>query len=59
MCIVIINFPVNDIINFENNLSFLIKPFSYMPKNVRTKNTLRMNVPGSDVIGDAMLDKIL
>ena len=32
MCIVIICFPVYDVINFENNLSFLIEPLFYMNK---------------------------
>ena len=32
-CIVIIFFPVYDLINFENNLSFPIKLFFYMPKS--------------------------
>ena len=37
ICIVIICFPVYDAIDFEINLSFLIKPFSYFTKKVRTK----------------------
>ena len=37
MCIVIICFLVSDVINFEINLSFLIKPFFYMTKKVKTK----------------------
>ena len=37
MCIVIVWFPVDDAINFEINLSFLTKPFSYMTKKIRTK----------------------
>ena len=37
ICIVIICFPVCDVINFEINFGFLIKPFSYMTKNVETK----------------------
>ena len=37
MYIVIICLLVCDIINFEIKLSFLIKPFSYMTKKVRTK----------------------
>ena len=37
MCIVLVCFPGCDIINFEINLGFLIKPFSYMTKEVRTK----------------------
>ena len=32
MSIVIICFPICDVVNFEINLSFLIKPFSYMTK---------------------------
>ena len=38
LCIAIISFQVCYIINFEINFSFLIKPFSYMTKKVRTKN---------------------
>ena len=37
ICIVIICFPVFDIINCDINLSFLINSFSYMTKKVRTK----------------------
>ena len=37
MCIVIVGFLGCDVINFEINLSFLTKLFSYMTKNVRTK----------------------
>ena len=37
-CIVIICFADYDVINFEINLSFLMKPFLCMPKTVRTKN---------------------
>ena len=37
MCIMIVCFPDCDVINFENNLSFLIKPFFYITKKVRTK----------------------
>ena len=37
MCIVIIFFSACDVINFEINLSFLIQPFSYMKKQVKTK----------------------
>ena len=33
MCIVLICFPVYDVINFEINLGFLIKPFSYTKKS--------------------------
>ena len=33
----VISFPVCNVKNFENNLSFLIKPFSYRTKKVRTK----------------------
>ena len=50
--IVIICFLVCDIISFEINLTFLIKPFSYMTKKVRTKiesfseqkGNLRLNI---------------
>ena len=38
MIIRIIYFPVHDIINFEVNLSYFIKPFSYTIKKVKTKN---------------------
>ena len=37
MGIAIIYFPVCDVINVEVNLSFLIKPFSYIAIKVRTK----------------------
>ena len=37
MGIVIVCFPGWDVIKFEINLSFLIKPFSHMTKKVRTK----------------------
>ena len=37
MYIIIISFLVDDVINFEVNLSFLIKPFSYMTEKVTTK----------------------
>ena len=37
MCIVITCFPVDDVINFEISLNFLIKPFSCMTKKVRKK----------------------
>ena len=39
MFFVIIYFPLDDYINFEGNLSFLMKPFSYMAKakDFRTK----------------------
>ena len=43
VCIVIICFPVCDVINFENKVSFLIKPLPYITKIVRTSfNVLRM-----------------
>ena len=32
MCIVIIYFPVDGVMNFKINRIFLIKPFSYMTK---------------------------
>ena len=35
---VIICYPDFDVINFEINLSFVIKPFSYMTKKVRKKS---------------------
>ena len=35
-CIVIICFPVDDIVNFDVNLSFIIKSFSRMIKNERS-----------------------
>ena len=37
MCIVINCFPVFEVISFETNLSFLIKPFCYVTKEVGTK----------------------
>ena len=37
ICILSICFPVYDAINFEISLSFLIQPFFYMTKKVRTK----------------------
>ena len=33
VCIVIVCYPVFDVINFETYISFLIEPFSYMTKN--------------------------
>ena len=37
MCILIIAFPVCEVINFETDFSFLIKPLSYMTKKGETK----------------------
>ena len=37
MCIAIVCFPGCDVINFEINLIFLIKPFFYMIKKLRQK----------------------
>ena len=37
MCIAIVCFPGCDIIGFEINLIFLIKPFLYMTKKSRQK----------------------
>ena len=37
LCTVFICFPVWDVKTFEINLNFLIKPFPYMTKTVRTK----------------------
>ena len=37
MYIIVICFPVHDVITFESNLNFLIKPFSYMTEKIRTK----------------------
>ena len=37
MCMTIFCFPGCDVINFEINFVFLIKPFFYMPKNWRQK----------------------
>ena len=37
MCIVIVWFPVWDVINFEIYLSFRIKPFYYMNKKSEQK----------------------
>ena len=36
MCNVIICFPVCDVVNFDINLNFLSKPFSYITTKVRT-----------------------
>ena len=38
MCIVINSFRVDDIIKFEINPSFFIKPFSCIAKKVKTKS---------------------
>ena len=37
MCITIVCYPGSDVIKFEINLIFLIKPFCYMTKNSRQK----------------------
>ena len=37
MCVVIVCFPACDVINFEINLIFLIKPFFNMIKKSRKK----------------------
>ena len=37
MYIAIASFPADDVINFELNLSFLIKPFFYITKKSRQK----------------------
>ena len=37
MCIAILSFPIYDVIKFEINLIFLIKPFLYMTKKSRQK----------------------
>ena len=37
MCIVIICLPVCDVVDFKNNLSFIIKPFSYLTKKAEQK----------------------
>ena len=37
MCFAIVCFSDFDVINFEINLIFLIKPFSYMIKTLRQK----------------------
>ena len=46
MCIAIIFSPAHDVINLKTNLSFLIKQFSYMTKEVLTSklNILRITV---------------
>ena len=41
MCIVIIDFPVCDVINFEINYDFLIKPFLYVTKKCGQKSQER------------------
>ena len=40
MSIVIICFPVDEIIDFEINFIFLIKPVSYMSRQVRAKTNI-------------------
>ena len=40
MCIAIVCKPGCDVINFKINLIFLIKPFFYMTKNVKTKTEI-------------------
>ena len=37
MCIVIVCYPVCDVMNFEINRDFPIKPFSYLTKNSEQK----------------------
>ena len=37
LCIAIVCFPGRDVINFEFNIIFLIKPFLYMAKSTRQK----------------------
>ena len=37
MCIAVICFPVCEVINFEINLRFFNKLFSFIPINIRTK----------------------
>ena len=37
MCIWVVCYPVCDIMNFQNYLSFLVKPFPYITKNAFTK----------------------
>ena len=46
MCIVIICFPVYDVINFETGLTFLIKPFSNMTKKLGEKSKYPNNIKG-------------
>ena len=36
--IIVISFPVDDVINFEINLNFFIKQFSYVAKKSQDKN---------------------
>ena len=40
MCIAIVLYPGGDVINFENNLIFLIKLFFLHDQKVKTKNYL-------------------
>ena len=40
-CILITSFPVDDVINFEISISFLIKAFSYMSKKSQDKKFLQ------------------
>ena len=37
ICIVIVCFPVCDVISFQINLSFIVEPFSCMSKKFKTK----------------------
>ena len=43
MCIVIICYPVCGVINFEINISFLIKPFSYMTTHKNQHENLNIS----------------
>ena len=38
MCVAIIRILVDDVTNFEIELAFLVKPYSYMSKKYRYKN---------------------
>ena len=38
--IIVISFPVDDVIYFEINLNFFIKQFSYMTKKSQDKNSV-------------------
>ena len=45
MCIAIVCFPGCDVMNFEINLIFLIKPFSALPKSQdKNLNILRKKI---------------
>ena len=50
ICIVIICYPVFDVINFETKVSFLIRPFSHMTKKSAQKLKYLENVKSLNII---------